>query len=164
MNVRLFPLRSCAGGKEGAGGSHFEQVPYSTTPVNSSQFHSLVVSSASVSSGSEGSNAAVQSTTTSSTASPPASLVTASSFPSSPSTGQTSMYVFPSSTAVQMPSLRSNTASATATNPASSSGSGNVLQVRFRPPTAVARSPLTNAFIQQQVSHILLREILSYVL
>ncbi|VDL18313.1 unnamed protein product [Hymenolepis diminuta] len=150
MNVRLFPLRSCAGGKEGAGGSHFEQVSYSTTPVNSSQFHSLVVSSASVNAGSEGSNAVVQSTTTSSTASPPASLVTASSFPSSPSTGQTSMYVFPSSTTVQMPSLRSNTATATTTNPASSSGSSNILQVRFRPPAAVTRSPLTNAFIQQQ--------------
>ncbi|VDO03238.1 unnamed protein product, partial [Rodentolepis nana] len=132
MNVRLYPLRSGASGKEGVGGSHFEQASFSTSSVNYSQFHSLVVSSSSVSAGNEDFNAGAQSTATiSSTTSPAASLVTASSFPSSPSTGQTSMYVFPSSTVTQMPSLRPNTVTATTVNPSS----GNVLQVRFRPQT-----------------------------
>nr|CDS33496.1 conserved hypothetical protein [Hymenolepis microstoma] len=132
MNVRLYPLRSGASGKEGVGGSHFEQASFSTSPVNYPQFHSLVVSSSSVSAGNEDFNTGAQSTANiSSTASPAASLVTASSFPSSPSTGQTSMYVFPSSTAMQMPSLRPNTVTATTVNPSS----GNVLQVRFRPQT-----------------------------
>uniref|UniRef100_A0A5K3FWA7 SAP130_C domain-containing protein n=2 Tax=Mesocestoides corti TaxID=53468 RepID=A0A5K3FWA7_MESCO len=141
LNLRLLQVRpvTTSGQSNKEVSSTFDHFSVTaTTSLMASQLHSLVVSSAGVSTEHQPTLSATATALT--TGSVAASLVTASSFHPANPTSQQSMYVFPT-TAVATPFRAAMTATAS---------TGNVLQVRFRTPTPT-KSSFATATSQQSV-------------